>query len=507
MSAPNHRCAALILAGVGACLGANASPSDWTQYRGPNHDGISLDRIQTRWEGALTNAVWTATARNGFSSFAVSGGRAITQVRKSVGGFPKEVCVAHSAANGVELWSTVIDDALYDAGSGPDDGPRTTPSIDAEAVYVLSSRLKLLRLQAADGAVVWRTNLLVGYGGTLITWQNAASPLLDSGLIFVNVNSGARTLLALRADDGTLAWRSQESEPMTHATPVLAEIAGVRQVIFATQRGLVSLEPSTGNRLWFFAYPRPYDNWLAASPVVYRDMVFIAGANGMGSCAAQVTFTNDAWNTRQLWSNSLGSAWMTPVCHNGYLYGPFGASSVSPLKCISLATGVEMWSADGFGRGGPLLVDDHLVTLTEDGVLVLIQPNPERYVERGRFQAVNGKCWNTPAVCDGRVYLRSTSQAACYNLSRQDLKLEPPRWFAGGNLELTISTTDASPLASDRLPGIAILTTTALDVPPDQWRKLTNAPFLTNGCVRVAPLDATTTEHQFFRVMESVPGP
>jgi outer membrane protein assembly factor BamB len=98
--------------------------------------------------------------------------------------FSKEVCVALSVTNGLELWSTPIEDARYDAGSGPDDGPRTTPSIDAGAVYVLSSHLKLLRLNAANGAVVWSTNLLTGYGGTLITWQNGASLLLDSGLIF-----------------------------------------------------------------------------------------------------------------------------------------------------------------------------------------------------------------------------------------------------------------------------------------------------------------------------------
>jgi hypothetical protein len=122
----------------------------------------------------------------------------------------------------------------------------------------------------------------------------------------------------------------------------------------------------------------------------------------MGSCAAQVSFTNGLWSARQLWSSELSSSWMTPVCYDGYAYGQFGSSSSAPFKCISMQTGAEMWSQDGFGRGGALLVNGHLVALTEDGALVLMQPTPTAYIERGRFQAVNGKCWNSPAVCDGR---------------------------------------------------------------------------------------------------------
>ena len=504
---PPRRFRALVsfLALMGSCLGFRALAADWTQYRGPSHDGTSPDRIETNWDGAVTNAVWKATARYGFSSFAVAGGRAITQVRRSVGGFQKEVCLALSITNGLELWATVIDDALYDVGAGADDGPRTTPSIDGETVFVLSSNLKLVRLNPADGAVVWKTNLLAGYGGILIPWQNAASPLLDSGRIFVNVNCGVRTLLALRAADGGLAWRSEESVAMTHSTPVLADLCGVRQVVFATQSGLVSLEHSTGNRLWYFAYPFLYATSLAVSPVVCRDMVFISGANGMGSCAAQVSFTNGIWSARQIWSSDLASVWMTPVCHNGYLYGHFGSSSFSPFKCISMETGEEMWSIDGFGRGGTLLVNDHLVALTENGTLVLVQPTPEAYTELGRFQAVTGQCWNSPAVCDGRLYVRSTSQVACYDLSVPDLKLERPRLLDGGGLELTITTANGSPLNTNRLPGIGVLATTTLDAAFALWTKLTNGLVLTNGSIRVAPLDTTVVGREFFRVMEAAP--
>jgi outer membrane protein assembly factor BamB len=491
------------LAVIGLCLGLDAAGGEWPQYRGPNHDGISADRINLRWDGAVTNALWNTSTRNGFSSFAVSGGQAITQVKRTVTGFQKEVCVALSILDGHELWSTVIDDAVYDAGAGSDDGPRTTPSVDAGAVYVLSSKLKLMRLKAVDGTVVWKTNLLAGYGGTVIAWQNAASPLLDSGLIFVNVNCSRNSLLAIRASDGGLAWRSQESQAMTHSTPIIADVLGVRQVIFATQQGLVSLEPATGKSLWYFGYPFQYDMSLAASPVAYRDRVFISGSYGMGAVAAQVSLTNGAWSVRQLWSNDLASLWMTPICHDGYLYGHFGSSTFAAFKCVSLETGEEMWSIDGFGRGGTVLVNNHLVALNEDGTLVLAQPTPEAYVELGRFQAVAGKCWNTPALCDGRVYVRSTSQAACYDFSMPELKLECPRLSDANSLEMRVTTTDASPLDTNRLSSIAVLATTNLATPLAGWTKLTNALLYTNDSIRVGPLDRTAAPLQFYRVVET----
>jgi len=200
--------------------------------------------------------------------------------------------------------------------------------------------------------------LRILYGSSVIAWQNAASPVLENGLIYLNANCGVSTLMALDTRDGSVVWRSQ-NEAMTHSTPVLATINGLRQAIFATQSGLVSVDASTGNLLWKFPYPFTYSTSIDVSPVVYEDMVFVCGAHsyGMGSVAIQATLTNNLWTTRKLWStNNPASHWMTPVCYQGFLYGQFGIQSFdSPsaqLKCIEMSTGVEKWSTGGFGRGG-----------------------------------------------------------------------------------------------------------------------------------------------------------
>src|SRR6185503_17939548 len=116
--------------------------------------------------------------------------------------------------------------------------------------------------------------------------------------------------------------------------------------------------------------------------------------------------------------------WMTPVAREGFLYGEVGSESYnSQLKCIDVRTGAVKWSAPGFGRGATVLVDDHLVPVTEFGQLVLVKPMTNAYTELARFTAIPGyhdftnKCWNAPAVSDGRLFVRSTAFVACFDLS------------------------------------------------------------------------------------------
>jgi hypothetical protein len=496
-------------------LALNAA--DWPQYRGPNHDGMSMDPIKHNWSGSMTNPVWLVPVRNGLCSFAVSGGRAFSQIRRNLNGADKEVCVALSTTNGDELWATIVDNnTYYDGGVGYDDGPRTTPSAAGDSVYVLSSYLNLWRLNATNGAVIWGTNLLAGYGGSMIGWQNAASPLIDNGLIFLNANCGNNTIMALRTTDASPAWRSMDVG-MTHSTPVLATIHDVRQLIFASQNGLVSLNPQTGALLWRFPYPFSYAISLAVSPVVYDDMVFVCGAHGygMGSVVMQANFTNSTWTTAQLWStNDPASHWMTPVAYQGFLYGQFGIqfydySTATQLKCINMRTGSVMWSTNDFGHGGTLLVDGHLLVLTEIGELVLAEANTNAYTELGRFLAITNysgdynKCWNSPAVADGRVYVRSTSYGACFDLSMPILKVDSPQFVAGNRLQLTIRSADGSPISADRLPNIEVRTSTNSALPRSVWTKLTNDMSLIDGVIRVTDIDATAYPRSFYVITES----
>jgi len=117
--------------------------------------------------------------------------------------------------------------------------------------------------------------------------------------------------------------------------------------------------------------------------------------------------------------NDLINHWSTPVYHEGHLYGLFGFKQweQGPLKCVELATGQEKWSRNGFGQGGTILVDNHVVALAENGELVVVEARPDGYKEAARHRAVTGKCWNNPAVTNGRIYARSTKEGVCLEVA------------------------------------------------------------------------------------------
>jgi outer membrane protein assembly factor BamB len=522
--------AALLLASL-ALWSSIAIGSDWPQYRGANFDGVSPDPILTTWPAAGPTVAWTnPSLTNGFSSFAISQGRAFAMVSKAdSSGQYYEYCAAVDAVTGANLWSRRIDDAPWDPqanynggdGAAPyntGDGPRATPSVGNGRVVALSGLLHLVCLNATNGTLIWSNDLASSYGASVITWENAASPCLDNDLIYVNLHTSTnnQTLAAFRLADGAMAWSSQ-NENMTHVTPIVATIQGVRQVIFATQTGLVSLDRTTGAFLWKYIYPfAPIGTSMAACPLVFSNIVYVTAAYFRGAAAFQVTYSGGAWHTNQLWfkSNSnYRSIWMSPVLYQGYVYTLCGENSTfltTPLNCIELSTGTLKWSVNGFGMGGLILAGNNLVILTEDGQLVLAQPNPNAYTELARYQAFHfddnspGKCWNSPAFSNGRIYARSTSGSICLDVSVPPaLKMLTPRFLNSTQLQLTVSTVDGTPIASNRLPKIEVHATNALGSSPFAWTRLTNPIVLgTNGQARLTNTIAPGQTRQFYAPVE-----
>ncbi len=412
--------AGLLGAGSGLVYGG-----DWPQYRGANHDGVSTEKIVKKWPADGLRQLWKTPLSTGFSAFAVGKGQAFTVVQRSVDGASQEVCLALDAETGKELWATPVGLAKYQGGGDTGaadnrggDGPRTTPTIDGDRVYVLSAYLGLYCLEVQTGKVIWTKDVLKEYGGKLINWQNAQSPLLDGDLIFVAGTGPGQSLLAFHKSDGSLAWKGQDDK-MTHATAIAATLLGERQIIFFTQSGLVAVAPLTGAVLW--RYPFPYNVSTSASPVAAGDIVYCSAGYEVGGGAVKITKEGGKFVATEIWRKPKKAInhWSTPVCLNGYLYGMFSFKEFGkgPLKCVELATGNEIWSKDGFGPGQVLLVDGCVLVLDDRGNLVLVEANPKAYTKLARFKAIDGKCWSTPALSNGHIYVRSTKEGACLDAS------------------------------------------------------------------------------------------
>ncbi len=126
---------------------------------------------------------------------------------------------------------------------------------------------------------------------------------------------------------------------------------------------------------------------------------------------------NEVWKIKG--NDPVCTQWSTPVYKDGYLYGMFSFKKfgTGPVKCIEVATGTVKWEKAGFGMGNIILVDDKLVALSDDGRVVIIEPTPDGYRELAGTKVLNGKCWSTPAFSNGRLYVRSTKEGACIDVS------------------------------------------------------------------------------------------
>ncbi|MCO8123391.1 PQQ-like beta-propeller repeat protein [Stieleria sp. TO1_6] len=396
-------------------LVGHCGADEWPQYRGPAGDGKSTETIgEVDWSSGQPDVLWKTETPLGFSSPAVADGRMFTLISAD----DQEFCLALDANSGKELWRVALGSSDYEHDGGnagaPDnrggDGPRSTPTVVGSNVYVYTAQLALFCLNAETGAPIWKHDIVDEFAGRNIKWRNASSPIVADNLVIVGGGGAGESFLAFNKDDGQVVWKSGD-ETITHATPTLTTIADTKQIIFFVQSGLVAADPTTGKELWRAEFP--FSVSTAASPVVSGDKVYCSAGYGVGAGLFQIQSNAKA---EELWfkPNELMNHWSTPVVHNGHLYGMFEFKKYgkAPLQCVELATGEIKWEHRGFGPGNCILVGDKLVALSDAGEVVIAAAQPGEYQELARAKVLEGKCWSTPAFSNGRIYVRSTEQAA-----------------------------------------------------------------------------------------------
>jgi hypothetical protein len=397
--------------------------ADWPQYRGPQGDGTTAEKVAA-WPAGGPKVLWKVESPNGFSSFAVGGGKAFTIEGREVEGLKQEVLVARDAATGKEAWSAPIGVANYGHDGGNSgtptnkggDGPRSTPTIVGKSVVTMSAALVLQAFDTATGKEQWKRDLIKENAGVNITWQNAASPLLEDGLIYVAGGGPGQSILAINPANGQVAAKAFE-EKMTHATPTAATILGKRQIIFFLQSGLLAVEPKTLKELWRYNFPFKVST--AASPVVAGDIVYCSAGYGVGAGAVKLTNAGGKFEAKEIYrvtgDKEIANHWSTPVLYKGDLYGMFQFKQygAGPVKAVDVATGAVKWQREGFGPGQVILAGDKVLALSDAGDLVLFEATPTDYKETARAHVIEGKCWTTPILANGRIYARSTKEAVC----------------------------------------------------------------------------------------------
>ena len=410
------------------CFAAPAAlATDWTQYRGAKSDQHTPDPVRTDLAQQPPKVLWKIPLGESFGSFAVKGDRAYVFMKDG----EQEACVALEAASGRELWRTKTGRTIFPERQGGE-GPRSTPTLDGDKVYLFGTYFQLTCLSAADGKVVWSHDLEKEFGGQTETngikqWAQAASPIVEGNLVLIAGGGPDQTFMAFDKNTGSVVWK-RGTEKVTHATPTPATIHGQRQVIFLVHNWLVSLDPQSGQELWRYTFP--WNVSTAASPVVggkNGDVVYCAAGYNVGAGAVKVSNEGGKWTAKELYrlrGNKNANHWSTPVHHEGFIYGLYGHNNrgSAPLECRDIETGEVKWSQEGFGTGGGLIVaGDTLVVQKDSGPVTFVDPGPGGYKQVGEIQPLQlkprGKAWTMPVVADGKLYVRTDTEGACVDVS------------------------------------------------------------------------------------------
>jgi outer membrane protein assembly factor BamB len=251
-------------------------------------------------------------------------------------------------------------------------------------------------------------------------WGKAGSPLVVDDRVVISVGGAENaSLVAYNVGDGKVAW-SAGTRRSSYASPVLATLGGVRQILSVNEDYLTAHDAADGHVLWEHPWPGNSDSNASCSQPVPVDehRVFISKGYGGGAALLEVK-QDDAgqWSANPIWENSsvMRTKLSNVVIRDGYVYG----LSDGILQCIELDTGKNKWKkrrSPAFGHGQIMLVGDKILAISESGELILCEASPKEYHELASLPALEGVTWNNPALSGNRLLVRNAEQAACFEV-------------------------------------------------------------------------------------------
>lgn len=436
----------------GTALAGSPESFDWPQWRGPDRNAVSKERgLLQEWPKDGPPLAWkNQELGGGYSAPSIAAGRIFGLSNRG----NDEVVWALSETDGKEQWATPLGAAVVQRMPQGKEGPGCTPTVDGERLYVLGMNGDLACLQVKDGKIVWRVSLTNDFGGRAPTWSYRESPLVDGDKVICTPGGDEATLVALDKLTGKPIWKSQVPEGTggdsggspddsgrgrrrggrggfsrsgaAYASAIAIDFEGQRQYVQLTAKTLVGVAASDGKFLWRYDSPANSHAINCATPIYHDGQVFAASAYGAGGGLVKLSKdANGGVKAEEVWfSPKMQNHHGGVILFDGCLYGANGGNEGGNLVCLDFKTGNVLWDERAGGeRGAPkgslALADGRLYYRTEKGTLLLIEPNPKQFVERGRFEPpdrTRAPAWTHPVIANGKLYVRDQDVLLCYDI-------------------------------------------------------------------------------------------
>lgn len=401
-----------------------SGPGDWPGWRGPARDNVSKETgLLKSWPKDGPTLLWKTKGLGiGYSTPAVAKG--VIYVLGTEGKDVEEV-IALNAKDGTRLWATP-----FGKVTGGYPGPRSTPTVDGDTLYAISSNGILISAKTKSGEINWKKDFKKEFGGRHGSWAFAESPLVDGDVLVCTPGGEKAALVALNKKTGDVIWQAALEELAAtkkgknynvagYSSVIPADIQGVKQYVQFLAGGVVGVDAKTGKLLWHYDHPANGTANISTPIQIGKDAVFAASGYGTGGGLAKINKKNDKLEAEEAYfvkemQNHHGGM----VVKDGFLYGTGNGA----LICIDLSNGKIAWQNKSVGKGAVAFADGHIYLRSERGPIALVEANPKEYKEGGRFdqpERSNQQAWAHPVIAGGKLYLRDQDNLFCYDVKRK----------------------------------------------------------------------------------------
>ena len=383
---------------------AQSPPAAWPQWRGPARDGVaSAFTVPTTWPAQLTKK-WQATVGAGHASPVVAGNRVVIHARQG----NREIVAAYDFDSGKQLWQQGVEApyTMNPAATGHGLGPKSTPAIADGRVFTLGISGIFSAHDLATGKLLWRKNA----PPTPPEFGTATSPMVDGTSVIAFLggkNAGALT--AMDTATGAVKWEWKGDGP-GYSSPIIATLAGTRQIIVQSQNRLVGVNAANGRLLWETPVKTPYEQ-NSVTPLVVNDLVISAGLENP-TIALRVTATQGkGWSVAPAWRNEDVSMYMSsPAATGNALFG-LSNKNRGQFFAIDTASGKSLWTTKGREAENASIVraGEYLLMSTTNSELVVARANAARYEEVKRYTVADSAMWAHPAFAGRTIIVKDVN--------------------------------------------------------------------------------------------------
>jgi outer membrane protein assembly factor BamB len=373
-------------------VAANLTAGDWPQWRGPDRNGISSEKVSAFWPADGPKVLWQASVGTGFSSLSVSQGRVYTMGNTR----NRDTIWCFDANTGKPLWHH-----SYAAQLSPqwyEGGPGSTPTVEGGRVFTISKWGNVFCLDAATGAVRWQRDLRQD-GIKPNRWGFAGSPLVRGNTVILNAGLAG---IALERETGRIVWLSG-TNAAGYASPTSFDSRGASSVLIFAAKYLVALDPQSGRELWRQPWETSWDT-NNTDPLTYGDHIFISSfSRGCGLLSVQ------NGTPSLIYTNGLMHSHLSPgILRGEYLYAFNGeAKQEADFRCFHVPTGEVKWTRKDPAFGSLIMAEGKLIVLSDKGELLLAEASPSAFTPLARAKVLSGVCWTPPALANGLLYVRN----------------------------------------------------------------------------------------------------